>query len=74
MTKILPFRSAPRDRSLVGRVHTDGSITFRGERYPTLREVPSDCLGLRPDIQTHCEWRALYSAIDPKRKRRPSRL
>lgn len=51
--------------SQVGRVHPDGSITFRGRRYPTIRDVPAECKGLRPDLETHRQWRALYGAIDP---------
>lgn len=53
----------------VGRVHPDGSITFRGHRYPTLKEVPAACQGLRPDLDTHRQWRSLYAKIDPRGKR-----
>ena len=58
----------------VGRVHRDGSITFRGETYPTIKEVPADCLALLPDLETWKEWRRLYRAIDPgpgSRRRKP---
>lgn len=71
MTKVLSFVPAPEDgsRSQIGRVHPDGSITFRGLRYPTVRDLPSECKGLRPDLQTHRQWREIYGPIDPKRKR-----
>jgi len=65
--KILPFVDpASREDALVGRVHRDGSITFRGKHYTTIKEVPSQCLGLRPDVEMHLQWRKLYRAIAPE--------
>ncbi len=57
----------------LGRIHRDGSITFRGRTYPTIRDLPADCLGLLPDLETFSEWKRLYRAIDPRprRARRP---
>lgn len=71
MAKILRLQLGGKGeaRQQVGRVHRDGSITFRGRKYSTLREVPPECLGLRPDVETHCQWRSLYRPIDPGRKR-----
>lgn len=65
--RVLPF-AAENERAApprVGRVHRDGSITFRGKTYPTIKDVPPDCLALRPDLETVREWRRLYRAIDP---------
>lgn len=53
----------------MGRVRPNGAIVFRGETYPTIREVPEECVALRPDVDTYCQWVRLYSAIDPKRRR-----
>jgi len=64
MGEIVRLLSISDEESQVGRVHPDGSITFRGQRYPTLRHVPAECKGLRPDLETHRQWRALYGAID----------
>ncbi|MCB1033880.1 MAG: hypothetical protein KDD47_08620 [Acidobacteria bacterium] len=55
-------------RAQIGRVHPDGSITFRGRQYATIKDLPGECQGLRPDVQTHCQWRALFRPIDPRRK------
>ncbi len=65
--RVLPFdaRDTRVDSSRVGRVHRDGSITFRGKTYATIKDVPADCQALRPDLETHREWRRLYRAIDP---------
>jgi hypothetical protein len=68
--RILPFADpARKEDAVVGRVHRDGSITFRGKRYTTIKDVPSQCLSLRPDVETHVQWRKLYRAVDPKAKR-----
>lgn len=68
--RILPFREPHlTGESRVGRVRPDGAIVFRGETYPTIREVPDECVALRPDVDTYCQWVRLYSAIDPKRRR-----
>ncbi len=48
-----------------GRVHRDGSITFRGEHYETIKEVPRECQALLPDQGTYSEWKRLYQAITP---------
>jgi hypothetical protein len=70
---VLPFVDpATLGNQTVGRVHADGSITFRGRTYPTVREVPEDCLGLRADAQAYAEWRRLYRAIAPRPRREPS--
>jgi hypothetical protein len=54
----------------VGRVHPDGSITFRGQTYRTIKEVPPECKMLRADLASEVQWRKLYRAVDPARKRR----
>jgi hypothetical protein len=67
---VLPFvaDAAARGRS-VGRVHEDGSITFKGKRYGTIRELPPECTALRGDTATYARWAKLFRAVDPKRKR-----
>jgi hypothetical protein len=52
----------------IGRVHTDGSITFRGHTYRTIRDVPKECVVFRADVPSIVQWRALYRAVDPARK------
>jgi hypothetical protein len=66
---VLPFvaDAAARGRS-VGRVHEDGSITFKGKRYRSIRELPSECTALRGDLETSARWVKLFRAVDPKRK------
>ena len=54
----------------VGRVHRDGSITFRGERYETIKKVPPECRALLPDQETFREWKRIYEAIAPRTPRR----
>lgn len=66
---VLPFAD-PSARGVVGRVHTDGSITFRGQTYPTIRELPPECLTLRADVETWTQWRRSYRAIAPARRAR----
>ncbi|HEY4595785.1 MAG TPA: hypothetical protein VIJ02_05240 [Thermoanaerobaculia bacterium] len=65
--KILPFAapSAP-DSSIVGRVHKDGSITFRGRTYATIKDVPSECQVFRTDVEAYTQWRHLYRAVAPR--------
>lgn len=48
MAKTLRFLLVPEaaSRPQIGRVHSDGTITFNGRRYSTLREVPTGCKGL----------------------------
>jgi len=58
----------------VGRVHRDGSITYRGQTYPTIKEVPTDWVALRPDVETWKQFLRLYRAIDPAARRRPPGL
>jgi hypothetical protein len=53
----------------VGCVHPDGSISYRGKRYRTLRELPASCRALRADLSSAVQWRKLYRAVDPKRRR-----
>jgi len=54
----------------VGRVHRDGSITYRGHTYATIKEVPTDWVALRPDVETWKQFLRLYRAIDPAARRR----
>jgi hypothetical protein len=66
-TRILPFRAAAAGGApRVGTVHRDGSITYGGVRYPSIRHVPPGCEALRVDVDTYAQWRSLYRAIDPK--------
>lgn len=71
MAKILRFALVLDSESQpqIGRVHLDGSITFRGHRYPNFGDVPPECKGLRPDVETYRQWRALFGPIDPRRRR-----
>ncbi len=64
--RVLPFVPEPsvRERQ-VGRVHRDGSISFRGETYATIKQVPAECLALLPDLETYREWKRIYRAIAP---------
>lgn len=68
--RVLPFepRTAGTSPS-VGRVHRDGSITFRGETYETIKSVPPECLALLPDQETYREWKRLFRAIAPSARR-----
>lgn len=69
--RVLTFEPRPdsADRS-VGRVHPDGSITFRGETYATIMQVPAECRALLPDQETFREWKRIYRAIAPSRRSR----
>ena len=68
-SRILSFAdSSARQSGVVGTVHRDGSITFRGRLYPTIRELPVACITLRADVSSTAQWRFLYRAVD----RRPS--
>ena len=49
----------------VGCVHPDGSITWRGRRYVSLRDVLSACRTFRADLPSTVQWRRLYRAVDP---------
>jgi hypothetical protein len=70
-TRILEFRRPDQQGyPRVGRVRTDGSIAFQGKIYRTIRDVPQECLALRPDLETHSQWVRLYRAIDPKQRHR----
>ncbi len=53
----------------VGCVHRDGSITYKGMLYRTLRDVPASCAAFRADLPATVQWRKLYRAVDPKRGR-----
>lgn len=70
MAKILKLERTPDElaRLRVGRLHTDGSITFRSRRYRSLKEVPPECTALRPDVSCHRQWRAIWGQIDPRRR------
>lgn len=52
----------------VGVVHRDGSITYQGTLYRTLRHVPATCVAFRADLPAQVQWRKLYRAVDPKRR------
>jgi hypothetical protein len=68
--RILPFRTAgSASGALVGTVHRDGSITYAGVTYPSIRQVPPECKALRVDVDTYVQWKSLYRAIDPKARR-----
>ena len=67
-TRILPFD--PRHRSpRVGRVHTDGSISYQGEHYATVRDLPQSCLAFRLDREAYQQWLRAYRAIAPRAHR-----
>jgi len=74
--RLLPFTSTPEKRPVrVGRIHPDGSITYGGKTYPTIKDVPAECLAMRLDVETYSEWKRLYRAIDPRlRSQRPKLL
>jgi hypothetical protein len=69
-SRILPFRRATGTGPRVGTVHRDGSITYAGVTYPSIRQVPPGCEALRVDVDTYVQWKALYRAIDPQRPKR----
>lgn len=54
----------------MGCVHRDGSITYQGTLYRTLRDVPASCTAFRADLPATVQWRKLYRAVDPKRTKR----
>jgi hypothetical protein len=66
-SRVLPFvdAGAARPAPRVGRVHRDGSITYRGETYPTIKDLPADCLAIRLDQEAYRQWRRLYRVIRP---------
>ncbi|MBW8874306.1 MAG: hypothetical protein JF614_05035 [Acidobacteria bacterium] len=69
-SNILPFVDpAAKETGVVGRVHRDGSITFRGKDYATIKDVPDDCQAIRPDVETEVQWRRLYRAVAPEARR-----
>jgi len=57
----------------IGRVHPDGSITFQGQTYASVKDLPPDCEGLRMDVASYQQWVRLYGAIAPTPRRRPWR-
>ena len=59
------------ETGVVGRVHADGSITFRGTTYPNIKELPAECQALRPDVEAWAQWRRLYRAIAPRKALTP---
>ena len=72
--RVLPFVAEPSPREgQVGRVHTDGSISFRGETYATIKQVPPECLALIPDQETYRQWKRIYRAIAPTTSPQPAR-
>jgi hypothetical protein len=69
-SRVLPFTAGGAEWGeagppRVGRLHRDGSITYRGETYPTIKQVPADCLAIRPDQDTLKQWTRLYRAVRP---------
>ena len=65
--KILPFVTpSTREAGVVGRVHRDGSITFRGHTYATIKDVPPECQVFRADVEAYTQWRHLYRAVAPQ--------
>lgn len=68
-SRVLPFRATSGTGGLVGTVHRDGSITYGGVKYPSIRHVPPECKALRVDVDTYVQWRNIYRAIDPKTRR-----
>lgn len=54
----------------VGCVHRDGSITYKGVLYATLSDVPASCTAFRADLDAQVQWRKMYGAVDPKKKKR----
>ncbi len=66
---VLPFvtDAAARGKS-VGRVHKDGSVSFKGKKYRTIRELPPECTALRADAEAYAQWAKLYRAVDPRRR------
>lgn len=54
----------------VGCVHRDGSITYQGTLYRTLRDVPPSCTAFRADLPVQVMWRKMYRAVDPKKQKR----
>lgn len=72
-SRILPFRTASGTGALVGTVHRDGSITYAGVKYPSIRQVPPECKALRVDVDTYVQWKSLYRAIDPKARAQKGR-
>ena len=69
--RILSFGAPRAMPPAVGTVHRDGSVTYDGVTYASIKDVPPGCRALRLDVASEVQWRILYSAIDPKR--RPSR-
>jgi hypothetical protein len=62
--KILPFATpSEQNAGAVGRVHRNGSVTFRGHTYATIKDVPPECQALRADVEAYTQWRRLYRAV-----------
>jgi hypothetical protein len=68
---VLPFvtDATARGKS-VGRVKKDGSISFRGRKYRSMKELPSECTALRADAEAYAQWVKLYRAVDPARRKK----
>ncbi len=67
---VLPFVTDAEARGKrVGRVHRDGSISFKGKSYRSIRELPPECTALRADAEAYAEWAKLYRAVDPARRK-----
>jgi hypothetical protein len=69
-SNVLPFADpAAKGTGVVGRVRPDGSISFRGHCYTTIKDVPQECQALRPDVEAESQWRRLYRAVAPEARR-----
>ncbi len=68
MAEVLHFSSDRTERrsSRVARVHDDGSVTFQGERYRNLTEVPPEYVALRPDLECYRRWLRSYRQIQSR--------
>jgi hypothetical protein len=69
--RVLPFGVPREGARRVATVHVDGSLTYDGSTFRSIKELPPECQALRVDVETAVQWRVLYSAIDPRRRRRP---
>ena len=66
--ELLPFKPGRRPGGgIIGCVHVDGSITFQGRHYESIRDVPASCRYFRADLASTLQWRRLYRAVAPKR-------
>ena len=69
--RVLRFAAQREGARRVATVHVDGSLTYDGATFASIKDLPPECQALRVDVETAVQWRVLYSAIDPKHRRRP---